>query len=246
MDALKTIILLLSLLIVCGTANAATLDEDQHYIIAVVVWDNVTGLPEADVPVTFGGIHTLHTADDGSVVYDTANLDDIRHGEYVVVSCKYGTKLTPIILCTYESVLNETSRHSEMQFVQNWGMGITFNEPSESIAIEAFAAMGFAAIAIGGGRYLLRRKKNTDHKGDIMTEETNETTDTRSKLARDFGVRAAIALVGMSAFGIACIVAVNNSDMSMLDDIARVFTPVISVIVLFYFGGSIIRDGLAK
>jgi LPXTG-motif cell wall-anchored protein len=40
--------------------------------------------------------------------------------------------------------------------------GVTYNEPSESIAIEAFAALGFAATAIGGGIYYLTRKKKKD------------------------------------------------------------------------------------
>lgn len=235
---MKTIILLIALFLLCGTANALTIDEDQHYIVAVVVWDNMAGLPEADVSVTFGGIHTLHTAEDGSVVYDTANLDDIRHGEYVAVSCKYGTKLAPVVLCTYESVLNETSGHSEMRFVQNWGMGLTFNKPSESIAIEAFAALGFAVIAFGGGRYILRRKKNTDHKGDTMTE--NETTG--SKLIRDFGVRALIATMAMIGYIGASGIAAYQGDMDMLKAISSIYMPIMGAIIIFYYNGSSIRD----
>ena len=250
---MKTILVLISLLLMCGTANAMPINDNQHYIIAVIVWDNVTGLPEAGVPVTFQYVphemsnkFTFETAEDGSVVFDVANFDSVKNNRVITVVCKYGTKNAPVVYYTNESVWNATNQSYDVCQVYNWGTGITFNEPDEVTAIEAFAALGFAAIALGGGRYLLRRKKNTNHTGDIMTDETNETIDTRSKLVKDFGVRAAIALVAMTTYGIACIVAVYNGDMGLLDDIARVFTPVISVIVLFYFGGSMIRDGLAK
>jgi len=171
---MKTIILLISLVLLCGTATATTIDDDQHYIIAVIVWDNVTGEQEAGIPVTFGGVHTLYTAIDGSVVYDIANLENIRHGDYVPVSCKYGTKLAPIIICTYQPAYNKTSRQREWGFVANWGTGITFNEPDELTAIEAFAALGFTAIAIGAGSYILRKKKNPNHKGATMTKRSDE------------------------------------------------------------------------
>ena len=218
------IIILLLLLVWCGVASAISVEEDQHYIVVVVVWDNVTGSLEMGVPVTFGGLHTLYTSDDGSVVYDTANLGDVMQ---VSVSCKYGIKNVRVVRDAY-------------------GTGVTFNEPDEITAIEAFAALGFAAIALGGGRYMLRRKKNGGHGDAIMADETSERVDTRSKFVRDFGVRAAIAIVAMASFGIACIVAVYSGDMGMIDAVARVFTPVISVIIIFYYGGSMVRDWQVK
>jgi len=223
---MKTIIILITLLLTCGIANATPIDEDQHYIIAAIVWDNVTGLPESDVPVTFGGIHTLYTGADGSVVYDTANLDNIEDGSYVSVSCKYGIKNAPVIY-------------------GNWGTGITFNEPDENTAIEAFAALGFFAIALGGGRYLLRRRKNTIHKGDTMDENKIIET-TGSKLIRDFGVRALIATLSILGYiGISGI-AVYRGDMSMLENISKIFMPIILAIIVFYFNGSTVRDASKK
>jgi len=136
---MKTI--LITLLLLCGVANATPIDECQHYIIAVIVWDNVTGLPESDVPITFGGIHTIYTAEDGSAVFDTANLETNEDGSCVSISCKYGMKNAPVI-------------------DGNWGTGVTFNEPSQSAAMSAFLALGLIAIPIGKGIYMLFKKKD--------------------------------------------------------------------------------------
>lgn len=138
---MKTIIFLIVMIFVCGTANATLIDEESHHIIVVIVWDDVTGLPEENVSVLFGGIHTLYTETDGSVIFDTANLENVDDGSPVSVSCKYGIKNAPIIF-------------------RNGYIGLTFNEPDKITAIEAFAALGFTAIAIGGGSYLLRKRKS--------------------------------------------------------------------------------------
>lgn len=231
---MKTIIFIVALVLLCETANAVTIDEDQHYIIAAIVWDNETGEFEADVPVTFmyhpyfaDECFTLKTAEDGSVVFDVANMPrGVRNNSVIMVSCKYGIKNAPVIY-------------------GNWGTGITFNEPDEITAIEAFAAMGFVAIAIGGGRYLLRRGKSTDHKGDTMTEENNETTDTtdtRSKLKQDFGVRALIATMAMLGYVGASGIAAYRGDMDMLKAISSIYMPIIGAIIIFYYNGSSIRD----
>jgi len=175
------------------------------------------------------------------VVFEVANFDSVKNNRVITVVCKYGMKNAPVVYYTNESVWNATNQSYDVCQVYNWGTGITFNEPDEITAIEAFAAMGFAAIALGGGRYLLRRKKNTNHKGDIMDEENNETTDTRQKLIRDFGVRAlfgTIALLGYIAITSVCILT-DRTDM--VSTITTWYMPLITAIVGFYFGGATAR-----
>ena len=67
----------------------------------------------------------------------------MQDGAHINVSCKYGAKDTPV---NYEY----------------GATGVTFNEPSEEAAMEAWAALGFAATAIGGGVYYLARKKKQE------------------------------------------------------------------------------------
>ena len=217
---MKQIHILIAALLLCSIATAS-MNDLRPYSIVIIVW-STDGSRAVDMPVTFtyeGQSDTLYTADDGSVVFSLLNFEDVPDGAYINVSCMYGVQS---IRVDYEAGL----------------IGATFNEPSEEIAIEAFAALGFVVIAIGGGRYLLRRKKNTIHKGDTMTE--NETIG--SKLIRDFGVRALIATMAMLGYiGISGI-AVYRGDMSMLENISKIFMPIMMAIIVFYFNGSAIRD----
>ena len=132
--------IIIALLILCGIASAGF----QPYDIFAVVWNNETGALEPGVDVTFAYNNqsfTLTTAEDGSVDFATQNFNgELPDGAKVNVSCKYGTKQAQINC-------------------GDAGFGVTFNEPSENAAIETFAAMGLIATALGGGLYLLRRKK---------------------------------------------------------------------------------------
>jgi hypothetical protein len=150
-------IMLAALILLCGIVSGAhyidvktkeqpieEVEDPLHFIIVVLVWDN-NSMPEGGVSVTFANHYTYQTDKDGSVCFDTANLaidrQPIAHGDGVSVSCKYGANLA---IVSYN----------------NGYTGITFNEPDIITAIEAFAALGFMAIAIGGGRYLLRKRKS--------------------------------------------------------------------------------------
>ena len=128
------------MLLMCGIVSAGF----QPYDIFAVVWSNETGVPEPGVDVTFthnNQSFMLTTAEDGSVDFATQNFDgELPDGAKVNVSCKYGTK---------QAQINRGDA----------GFGVTFNEPSEASAIETFAAMGLIATALGGGLYLLRRKR---------------------------------------------------------------------------------------
>ena len=151
---MKIIILMTLLLVICSVVCAApsTSVTDDPYTILVIMWHNETGELESGVPVTFDDNHTLHTAEDGSVVFDTANLN-IEDGAIVTISCKYGVKTSRInYVHSYLSGL-------EMVHVCQYGVGITFNEPSQSDAIAAFLALGLIAIPIGNGIYRLFKKK---------------------------------------------------------------------------------------
>jgi len=217
---MKQIHILIAALLLCSIASAS-MEDLRPYSIVIIAWDT-DGSRAVNMPVTFTYVwqsDILYTADDGSVVFSLLNFRDVPDGAYINVSCKYGVQCVQVDYAAGEK-------------------GATFNEPSEEIAIEAFAALGFVVIALGGGRYLLRRKKNTIHKGDNMTED--ETTG--SKLIRDFGVRALIATMAMLGYiGISGI-AVYRGDMSMLEDISKIFMPIIGVMIVFYFNGSAIRD----
>lgn len=236
---MKAILIIAALLLLCGTAVAQPIDDVEHYMIVVLVWDNETGEVESGVPVTFGGVHTLYSESDGSIVFDTANLNNIEHGQNVEVSCKYGSKQVPIIIYTYEQIYNETSRRYETHRVREWGMVVTFNEPSEEIVIEALVAMGLAvSAALGGGIYLVRRKKRHIQE-DNMTEEE---TDGKSKLARDFGVRALIATLSITGFILTTAIAVYQNNTDMIDPIMNWYMPLLMAIVACYFAGSIAKQ----
>ena len=141
---MKLICILLAVSLFCGIA-AASMEELRPYTIRVIVWDT-NDTREADVPVTFaydGQSKTLYSAEDGTLSFSLLNFGDVPDGAHINVSCKHGSSDVPVNYA-YGAT------------------GVTYNEPSESIAIEAFAALGFAATAIGGGIYYLTRKKKKD------------------------------------------------------------------------------------
>ena len=214
MDAMKHIII--ALLILCGIASAGF----QPYDIFVVVWNNETGQPESGVDVTYSYNNqsfVLTTVEDGSGVFATQNFrGELLDGTLINVTCKYGTKQAQV--------------HRG-----DAGFGVTFNEPSEEIAVEAFAMAGFIAIVIGAGLYRLRRKRLTIIKEDIIM-------DKEFKLKRDFGVRALVATGSMTGYILISGLAVYRGDVDMLENISKIFMPVITAIVVFYFNSSSIRD----
>jgi hypothetical protein len=228
------------MLLIGGAAFAAPppLDDD-HYMIVVLVWDNETGELEAGVPVTFAGSHTLYSESDGSVVYDTANLDNIEHGQSVEVCCEYGSEQAPIILYTDEQIYNETSQQHETTRVREWGTTVTFNAPSEEVAIATLAKMGLAvSVVLGGGIYLIRRKKRHIQE-DTMT---GEETGAKSKLARDFGVRALIATLLIIGFVLITAIAVYQNNTDMIDPIVNWYMPLLLAVVSFYYAGSLVKQ----
>lgn len=138
---MKPIHTIIVALLICGIATAS-MEDLRPYTISVIVW-NADGNRDENTAVTFaymGQSDTLYTADDGSVSFSLLNFDDVSDGAYINVSSKYGAKDVPV---NYEC----------------GATGVTFNEPSEDDAIAAFAAMGFIAVAAGGGIYYLTRKK---------------------------------------------------------------------------------------
>jgi len=208
--------IIIALLILCGIASAGF----QPYDIFAVVWNNETGQPEPGVDVAFSYNNqsfVLTTADDGSVVFATQNFrGELPDGSLINVTCKYGTKQAQV--------------HRG-----DAGFGVTFNEPSEEIAVEAFAMAGFIAIAVGAGLYRLRRKRKSIIKEDIIM-------DTEFKLKRDFGVRALVATGSMTGYILISGLAVYRGDVDMLENISKIFMPIITAIVVFYFNSSSIRD----
>lgn len=159
---MKLVIIGVLLIMLCCTVSAFPVSDDAHYVVLALVWDNETGLPEENVEMTFGGSHVLYTASDGSAVFDTANMDDVRHGHMVDVSCKYGTESVPVIMCTWEEVYNMTSEQNEMAWVRHWGIAATFNAPNEHAVVSILAAMGFVVVSIGGFYLLRKRGKDVD------------------------------------------------------------------------------------
>lgn len=141
---MKPIHIILAALLLCSIATAS-MEDLQPYTVRVIVWD-ADGNREADVPVTFayaGQSQTLYSAEDGTLCFSLLNFDDVQDGAQINVSCKYGAKDAPV---NYEY----------------GATGVTFNEPSEAATIAAWAALGFAATAIGGGVYYLTRKKKQE------------------------------------------------------------------------------------
>jgi LPXTG-motif cell wall-anchored protein len=118
----------------------------RPHTIHAIVWD-ANGNADENIAVIFSyreQSETLYTADDGSVSFSLLNFDDVPNGAYINVSCKHGAKNVPV------------------NYAQG-ATGVTYNEPSEDDAITAFAALGFIAVAAGGGiYYLTRRKKDED------------------------------------------------------------------------------------
>ena len=217
---MKLIHLLVSALFFCSIAAAAMEDLQPHTIV-VIVWD-LDGNMSVGTAVTFAygsQSETLCTAEDGSMAFSLLNFDGVYDGAHINVSTMYGAKSVPV---NYD-----------------YGMtGVTFNEPSEEAAIEAWTALGFIVVAAGGGVYLLRKKKNMDQEVDNMENEI----DTRSKLVKDFGVRAlfgTIALLGYT--GITCICVLTDR-MDMVSIITSWYMPLITAMVGFYFGGSLAQS----
>ena len=207
--------IIIALLILCGIASAGF----QPYDIFVIVWNNETGQPETGVDVAFSYNNqsfTLTTVEDGSVVFATQNFrGELPDGSLINVTCKYGTK---------QAQVNRGDA----------GFGVTFNEPSEETAVEAFAMAGFIAIAVGAGLYRLRRKRKLIKEDILMDKEF--------KLKRDFGVRALIATLSMLGYILISGLAVYRGDVDLLENISKIFIPVITAIVVFYFNSSSIRD----
>lgn len=138
---MKLIHTLIVALLLCGIATAS-MNDIRPYTISVIVWDT-DGNVDENTAITFaymGQSDTLYTAEDGSVSFSLLNFDDVPDGAQINVSSKYGAKDVP---ADYEY----------------GATGVTFNEPDESTAIAAFAALGFIAVAAGGGIYFLTRKK---------------------------------------------------------------------------------------
>lgn len=137
----RIIHLLIAVLILCST-TVATMEDLHPYTVYVIVWDEA-GLREGGLPITFeykGQSEMLYSANDGSVSFSLLNFDGVTDGSYITVSSKYGTK--------------------EVRVDYEYGaVGVTFNEPSGSAAMTAFAALGFIVVAAGGGIYYLKRKK---------------------------------------------------------------------------------------
>lgn len=148
---MKPIHILIAALLLCSIATAS-MEDLRPYTIRVIVWD-ADGNREADVPVTFaysGMSETLYSAKDGTLSFSLLNFDDMHDGSQINVSCKYGAKSAPV---NYEY----------------GATGVTFNEASEDSAMTAWAALGFAATAIGGGVYYLTRKKRRMMSNAIST-----------------------------------------------------------------------------
>lgn len=134
---MKSTHLILAALLLCSVA--AAMEDMRPYTIRVIMWD-MDGNREANVPVTFAYAEqseTRYSAEDGTLSFN------VQDGAHINVSCKYGAKDAPM---NYEY----------------GATGVTFNEPSEDAAIAAWAALGFAATAIGGGVYYLTRKKKKE------------------------------------------------------------------------------------
>lgn len=147
---MKIIILLIALLMTCGTASSM-----MPYSIYGIVWDE-EGNTEGGVPITLAfedQAFEVITAIDGSFVFSTMNFEKIKDGDTVVISCKYGVKTVEINY--YHSFVSGISIENTRQA----GIGVTFNEPSPSEAIAAFLAIGFIAIPIGKGIYKLLKRK---------------------------------------------------------------------------------------
>lgn len=141
---MKIIYILITAILFCSIATA-TMEDLHPYTISAIVWD-ADGNRDVGTAVTFAYMRqseTLHSAADGSVSFSLLNFDDVPDGACINVSTTHGAK------DVYVDYLDGER-------------GVTFNEPSEAIAIEAFAAMGFLAVAAGGGIYYLKRKKKGD------------------------------------------------------------------------------------
>lgn len=141
---MKIIYILIVALLLCGVATAS-MEDMRPYTIHAIVWD-VDGNVANNAAVVFsyaGQTDTRYTANDGSVSFSLINFDEVHNGAYINVSCKYGAKDVPV---NYEY----------------GATGVTFNEPSESIAISLLAAAGFIVTAVSGGIYWLRKKVRSD------------------------------------------------------------------------------------
>ena len=151
---MKTGLLLLTLILLCGT-TAAEPTLSTPYCIEGFVWDDA-GDREEGVEITLvyeAQAHTIITAIDGSFVFSTQNFAGIQDGDVVTLHCKYGVKTVRInYVHSYLSGL-------KMVYVGQYGVGVTFNEPSQSEAIAAFLALGLIAIPIGNGIYRLFKRK---------------------------------------------------------------------------------------
>lgn len=137
---MKLIYILIVAILFCGIATASMENLNPHTIF-VIVWDDEGNL-DSNVAVTFTYMDqtdTLYTANDGSVSFSLLNFEGVSDGALIKISTKYETK---------EIVIDHSRGIT----------GITFNEPSQSIAVGIFAMMGFIATAIAGGIYKLKRK----------------------------------------------------------------------------------------
>lgn len=150
------IITLLLLILLCGVAAAAPDQDITLYHVYGVVWDP-SGNRAAGTSITLvfeDQTQTIITASDGSFVFPTMNFDGTEDGDMLTVSCEHGIKTVEINYGhTYMTVTG-------LKTIRQHGIGVTFNEPSQSEAIMAFFALGLIAIPIGNGIYrIFKRKK---------------------------------------------------------------------------------------
>lgn len=212
---MKLLYSIIVILLLCSVISAYSPDELKHHMIVVIVW-NEDGKPESDIDVIFKydqNEYIFKTEKDGSIIFNTQNFGNIE-GENVTISCKYGIEKVQILY-------------------NNLDIGITFNEPSDEEAINYYWELGFVAIPIGGGLYLLKRRRKN------MNNEDNKRT---FKLKSDFGVRALIAVLSIVGYIIVSGIAVYNNNLNMIEPIANLYMPIIMIIIGFYYTASMMRD----
>lgn len=217
MKLIKIIYSIIVLLLLCSTISPYNNlnDKLKHHMIVVVVWDE-DGNPESNVDVIFEYKQNeiiSKTSEDGSVIFNIQNFGNIEE-ENITVSCKYGIEKIQILYNDLDT-------------------GITFNEPSEEEAINYYWKLGFIAIPIGGGLYLLKRRRKN------MNNEDNKRT---FKLKSDFGVRALIAVLSIIGYIVVSGIAVYNNNLDMIEPIANLYMPIIMIIIGFYYTASMMRD----
>ena len=121
----------------------------------LIIFSDIYDLPSLSQWLSSCIITGLFLPEEGALtkIFSIMNFKEIGNDDRIEVFCKYDTKIVRVNY--YHSYISGLKMVHRGQY----GIGVTFNEPSQSAAIAAFLTLGLIAIPVGNGIYRLFKKK---------------------------------------------------------------------------------------